>query len=72
MARRLTRLKAAIVARDRTIASVAEAVAVSPGVLYRVIGGHAAPWPALRARLAKELDLTEAELFDDSCSTAAA
>ena len=54
-----------IVARGRTVADVARAIGYSPTTLTLVLRRRVAPWPKLRRRLADELGVPEAELFDD-------
>jgi transcriptional regulator with XRE-family HTH domain len=49
--------------RGLTQRSFASQVGISPDVLGHVLNGHAAPWPALRRRIAAELKQAEDELF---------
>jgi lambda repressor-like predicted transcriptional regulator len=49
----------------RTMADLARATGYSPAVMQRVLGGHARPWPKLRARVARELGKPEKVLFPE-------
>jgi len=60
---RYRRIKALCVLAGRTSADVARSVGIKPAVLTQVQGGHTAPWPSLRSRLAAEFGVSEEWLF---------
>ena len=51
--------------RRLTTADLSPRVGCNAHTLGRIINGYVTPWPALRRRIAAELDLPEASLFRD-------
>lgn len=56
-------VKVELVRRGESQRACADAVGVSPNVLYRVLGYRTESWPSLRRRLAEHLAKPEDELF---------
>ena len=56
-------VKVELAKRGQTQRSFARKVGLRPSTLGHILNGHLAPWPAVRQRIAKELGLSEDELF---------